>query len=154
MHRAHTAMALSPGDVRVHLMRAVKERWRRAGHVHKVDVEQLDELFVELTVFAAGIPPVLLQNRRQVPTLELAQAADKRARLMTAEAAHHRDWVISWVQKHIEAFEDNILRDGLPRASRLHTLAQVDAPRALVAEPCGEVLRQLVGQHANDCSQA
>eukprot|EP00966_Prymnesium_polylepis_P145171 3352325-Prymnesium_polylepis.1 len=55
------------------------EPLRRTGrHVDEVGVEELDELLVEHADLGARVPPVLLERRREVPPLQLAQAADHR----------------------------------------------------------------------------
>ena len=51
---------------------AAGARQRRGGH--EVAIEELDELLVEQPEFGAGVPPVLLKDRREVPALQLAQA--------------------------------------------------------------------------------
>lgn len=48
------------------------------GDGHEIGVEQLDELLIHQSPFCPSISPVLFKDRRQIPPLQLPEAANYR----------------------------------------------------------------------------
>ena len=89
---------------------------------YQVGIEELDELLVDQSILGPRMPSVLLENRRQIPSLQLAQAADYRPGAVTAEVAHHEERVIVQFEEHVQALEHRLLGNCLPRRVLAHFL--------------------------------
>ena len=105
--------------------------------MHKVGVEELDKLLVEEPILGACVPSVLLEDRREAPALQLAQAANHRACTMAAEITHDEKRVARRVEQQPQALENSLFRDGLERAplAAAAVLSQVHKVNVLILEP-------------------
>lgn len=78
---------------------------------------------------------VLLKDRRQIPALKLAQAADHCACAVAAKVVHDEQRVCRWVKENMQAFEHGFFGDRLPRRPSADVVAEMDELDALVLKP-------------------
>ena len=97
-------------------------------------------------------PPELVNDRREAPQLQPAEAADDCTRPVPPEVAHDDHRVPPGVQHHVEGVENKLLWDTL--AINVHlTTGDLNKLDALVVEELGEDVRGLIGREVDDSLQ-
>lgn len=91
-------------------------------------------LFVHDAHLGPGVTTVLFEDGREVPPLELAEAANDGARAMASEAAHDEDGVRLGVDEQLERLENHFFRDRIPGIGSVQDAEMVEGDLARGAE--------------------